>query len=170
MRRARIAFIVLPIAAALSLTGCRAAVPVTPSPSTHAQSVSVKDPWIKATSGTMTAAFAEVENSGNTAITVTSATSDVSSEVELHESTQSSDGQQSMKQKEGGFPIPAGKALTLQPGGDHIMLMGLSKPIVAGQKVQLALTFSDGSTRSFWATAKDFAGAKESYSGQGDGD
>jgi copper(I)-binding protein len=37
--------------------------------------------------------------------------------------------------------IPAGKTVSLAPGGYHVMLLGLPKPLVAGQKFTLTLTF-----------------------------
>lgn len=37
--------------------------------------------------------------------------------------------------------IPAGGALTFAPGGRHIMLMGLKKPIRAGETVTMTLKF-----------------------------
>ena len=39
--------------------------------------------------------------------------------------------------------LPAGKAVELKPGGYHLMLMGLSKPVVEGQKVPITLTIVD---------------------------
>jgi copper(I)-binding protein len=40
-------------------------------------------------------------------------------------------------------PLPAGKAVQLKPGGHHVMLMGLAKPVKAGEKVPLKLTVED---------------------------
>ncbi|HQV56683.1 MAG TPA: copper chaperone PCu(A)C [Ilumatobacteraceae bacterium] len=37
--------------------------------------------------------------------------------------------------------IPAGTAVELKPGGYHVMLIGLVKPLVAGSNVELTLTF-----------------------------
>jgi len=39
---------------------------------------------------------------------------------------------------------PAGEALQLQPGGKHVMLLGLAKPLAAGDSFTLTLNF-DGS-------------------------
>ena len=85
--------------------------------------------------------------------------------VELHETVANDSGEMVMQPKEGGFVIPAGGTLTLEPGANHIMLMGLAKPIVAGDEVSFTLTFADGSTYTFTAPAKDFTGANENYVG-----
>ena len=40
-----------------------------------------------------------------------------------------------------GLPLPAEQAVTLAPGGEHLMLVGLTAPLVAGQTVALSLGF-----------------------------
>ena len=40
------------------------------------------------------------------------------------------------------LPIPSGKSVTLQPGGYHIMLMGLKHALSAGDSVPLTLDFA----------------------------
>ena len=45
------------------------------------------------------------------------------------------------------------------------MFMGVPSPIAAGDDVKVTLSLGDGSTLSFTAVAKDFAGANESYDG-----
>jgi periplasmic copper chaperone A len=39
--------------------------------------------------------------------------------------------------------LPAGKAVQLKPGGHHVMLLELAKPMAAGEKVPLVLTVED---------------------------
>ena len=41
-----------------------------------------------------------------------------------------------------GIKVPAGKRVALAPKGTHIMLMGLSKPLVAGESFPLELRFA----------------------------
>jgi copper(I)-binding protein len=59
--------------------------------------------------------------------------------AELHE-TISDKGVMKMRPVQG-VPIPAGAMVTFSPGGYHVMLMGLKKPLVAGQSFPLTLTF-----------------------------
>ena len=70
-----------------------------------------------------------------------------------------------MREKDGGFVIPAGGKLALEPGANHIMLMGLSGPLTAGSDVTFTLTFSDDSTYEVTAPVKDYSGANENYEG-----
>ena len=39
--------------------------------------------------------------------------------------------------------LPAGKRVELKPGGHHMMLQGLAKPLAPGQKVPITLTLED---------------------------
>lgn len=50
--------------------------------------------------------------------------------------------------------IPAGGKLTLHRGGDHVMLMGLKRPLKVGETVTLTLTAEDGRTLKVSATVK----------------
>jgi len=117
----------------------------------------------------MTGSFGILTNGGSEDVTVTGASSPVAGMVELHE-TVMVDGAMQMQQKEGGFVIPAGGSVTLEPGGNHVMLMGLNRALAPGEDVEITLTLSNGETLSYDAVAKDFSGANESYSPDGDMD
>jgi periplasmic copper chaperone A len=39
------------------------------------------------------------------------------------------------------LPVPAGAVITLAPGHDHLMLMGLKEPLRPGEKIDVTLTF-----------------------------
>ncbi|WP_433345672.1 copper chaperone PCu(A)C [Microtetraspora malaysiensis] len=133
----------------------------TPAPSGQA-AISVTDPWVKGTESGMTAAFGTLVNNGDTEVTVLSATSPLSPDVELHEVVDSG-GKMVMRPKEGGFTIPAHGTHQLEPGGDHIMLMGVTTPVKPGDQISFTLTFKDGGTLEFTAIGKEFAGGKENY-------
>jgi periplasmic copper chaperone A len=51
-----------------------------------------------------------------------------------------------------GIDLPAGKAVTLKPGGMHIMLTGLIAPLKDGQKFPLTLTFKNGGAKEVTVT------------------
>lgn len=51
-------------------------------------------------------------------------------------------------QRMSALEIPAGGSVTLQPGGYHLMLMGLKEPLVAGTEHEVTLLFQDGSSWS----------------------
>ncbi|MEO3769195.1 copper chaperone PCu(A)C [Micromonospora sp. B9E7] len=136
-----------------------------PSVSTSAKPdagvLGIRDPWVKAADRGMTAAFGTLVNDGDSDVTVTSAATSVSP-MELHEMTMK-DGKMVMQAKQGGIVIKAGSTHALEPGGDHLMLMNLAKPVQAGDELTFTLSFADGRTQQFTAVAKPFTGAQESY-------
>jgi len=52
------------------------------------------------------------------------------------------------------FDIPAGQPVTLKPGGEHIMLMGLNGPLREGQSFPLTLTFEKAGAREVTVAVK----------------
>jgi hypothetical protein len=124
--------------------------------------VTVTDPWVKAAESGMTAGFGVLANSGAQAVTITAASSPASPTMELHEVVES-DGAMVMRPVEGGFEVPAGGSLAMEPGGYHLMLMDLTDPVLPGDDVAFTLTCGDGGTVSYTAQAKTFEGAAEDY-------
>ncbi len=125
-----------------------------------ASSLTITDAWVKAAADGMTAAFGTIENSSDHDITITGATSEAAKTVELHEVVDNV-----MRPVDRGLAVPAGGFLTLEPGGYHLMFMGITAPFAAGDDVTVTLTLSDGSEVDLTAVAKDFAGADENYDG-----
>lgn len=60
--------------------------------------------------------------------------------AELHE-MKTENGMMSMAEITGGLALPAGEAVALASGGNHIMLLGLSRPLAEGDTVSLTLGF-----------------------------
>ncbi|MGW0433389.1 copper chaperone PCu(A)C [Micromonospora sp. NPDC003197] len=170
-RRAAVARTTLAVVAALAVGGvggCGTEDPpsntqpsATASTSAATSGVTVRDPWAKAADTGMTAVFGTLVNNGPADITITGATSPLSP-IELHEMAMES-GKMVMRQKTGGLTIKAKSSHPLEPGGDHLMLMKLAKPVQAGDEVTITLTLADGGSIPFTAVAKPFAGAQESY-------
>jgi copper(I)-binding protein len=71
-----------------------------------------------------------------------SVSSPVASRIEIHESKIES-GMMMMTELPGGLPLPAGQAVELKPGGNHIMLLGVATPLTAGATAPLTLTFAN---------------------------
>ena len=157
---------------AASITACgssgttSAASPATSAPAPASASaaagvLTVRDPWVKAADKGMTAAFATIVNDGDTDVTITGVSTDVS-RAEIHEMAMT-DGKMAMRQKQGGVVVAARSQAALEPGGDHLMLMDLTRPVRPGDQLDITLTFADGRTQTFTAVAKPFTGAQESY-------
>ncbi|PFG43608.1 hypothetical protein ATJ88_2314 [Isoptericola jiangsuensis] len=153
---------------ALALAACApaddpAAVPA--AAAAAASSVTMADPWVKAADEGMSAAFGRITNDGTTDVTVVGAASPAATAIELHETVDDGSGAMTMREVDGGFVVPAGESVALEPGGDHLMLMGLTGPLETGAEVTITLTFSDDSTTEISAPVKDYSGANESYYG-----
>ncbi|MCP2317977.1 hypothetical protein APR12_003330 [Nocardia amikacinitolerans] len=140
----------------------------TPASARAADAITIQDQWIKAADSGMSAAFGELTNTGDKALTVVSATSPASERVELHEVVADATGTKTMRPKKGGFVVPAGGSLALAPGADHIMFMGLNGPLRTGSETPVTLSFDDGSTMTFTAQVRDFPGNQENYVPDGD--
>ena len=149
---------------AVALAGCGADEAPSEAPS-EADSVTISDGWIKSVDTGMTAGFAEIRNDGAEQVRVVSASTPVAPMMELHEVVPSADGSMKMQPKEGGFTVAAYDTTVLAPGGDHLMLMNVTDPLTPGTDTEITLTFEDGSSTTFTAQVRDFAGAQENYSG-----
>ncbi len=97
-------------------------------------------PWARAT--------APQQKVGGAYVTLTSpvddrlmgASSPAAGRAGVHEMIM--DGQvMRMREQKDGIALPAGKPVALTPGGYHIMLMDLHKPLVAGQVITVQLRF-----------------------------
>jgi len=147
-----------------ALSGCAPqSAPADTAGAPAADAVTIDDAWVKSADEGMSAAFGTLVNTGDADVTVIAVTSAASSMLELHETVENESGEMVMREIEGGFVIPAGGELALEPGADHIMLMDLAAPLRAGDEVTFMLTFSDESTSDFTAPVKDYSGANENY-------
>lgn len=127
--------------------------------------LTVSDAWVKAAPSGMTGAFATLANDGDSALRLASVTTDRAGTVELHETVTDGSGGTTMRPRKGGFTIASHGTHRLAPGGDHVMLMGLTGALAPGEQVELVLHLGDGSTRTVTALVKDFTGADEKYAG-----
>lgn len=127
-------------------------------------SLTIKDGWAKAADTGMSAAFGMLTNPTDASIQVVGASSPYAKAVQLHEVVMK-DGSMVMQQKAGGFTVPAKGMLELKPGGNHLMFMGITKPITPGMMIPIKLITSDGGVMRTSVMAKVFAGANEDYDG-----
>ncbi len=131
-----------------------------------ASSLVVGDPWVRATAGTedtsMTAAFMTIDNTGDEDVTLVGASSEVAGMVEIHEMLMV-DGAMAMQAMDAGLVIEAGRGKVLEPGGYHVMLMGVTTELAPGDEVDLALELSDGSTQELTVPVKEFTEEEGHY-------
>ncbi|MBL4628107.1 MAG: copper chaperone PCu(A)C [Roseicyclus sp.] len=66
---------------------------------------------------------------------------DVADRIEIHTNIQDDNGVMRMVELEDGISIVSGGTHLLAPGGDHIMLLGLTEPLEQGDVFELLLFF-----------------------------
>lgn len=92
------------------------------------------------TAGGTGVGFMSIVNGGSQDDRLIAISSAVATRVEIHQMSMA-DGQMQMRAVSDGLAIPAGQTVELAPGGYHLMLIGLSQALVAGQTVTLELQF-----------------------------
>ena len=119
----------------LLLTGCSTGASGTAG-------VTVGDAWARpAAAGDQPgAAYLTITNGGGQADTLLGVTSPVAGSVEMHETAMDSSGMMGMHPVER-IDVPSGGVVKLEPGGYHLMLVGLTRELRVGDTVELDLTF-----------------------------
>lgn len=110
--------------------------------------ITIETPYVRAVPpGQMnSAAFMQLNNSGSEQVALISASSSIAKNVELHNHI-NADGVMKMRQVDK-VNIAANGTASLQPGGYHIMLIGLNQDLTEGQEIDLKLQFSDNSEQT----------------------
>ncbi|MGI2260507.1 copper chaperone PCu(A)C [Shewanella sp. GXUN23E] len=91
------------------------------------------------------AAYLTLKNEGD-ATELVAVETPVAREAQLHTLIEEK-GVVKMRQVSG-FALPLAGELALSPSGDHIMLLGLNRPLNEGEHIELTLIFADGSKQS----------------------
>jgi copper(I)-binding protein len=117
----------------------------------------VNNAWAGATPGKAENGVAFLTIQSPTADRLVSASSPVAKKAELH--TMSMQGMVMKMRPISGVDIPADQPVSLKPGGEHIMLMGLNQPLREGQSFPLTLDFEKAGPRAVTVTVEK-AGAK----------
>lgn len=93
---------------------------------------------------TVSAAFMTLQNDTAKPIAIVAASSDAADRAELHNHRHTADGMRMEKIVR--LEIPAKGQQLLQPGGYHLMLLDLKRPLKAGQTVRITLIDEQGRT------------------------
>lgn len=105
--------------------------------------LSAQDAWIRATPGSdVAAAYLTLHNQGTQPISITGVRSARAREAMIHASTLVN-GQSRMRPQEH-VALAAGETLRFAPGGLHIMLQGLTRPLSPGEDVPIELLLEGG--------------------------
>jgi len=131
----------------LFVTLCVGVVPLLASAADYrVGALSIGAPFARATPpGARTGgAYFTVDNGGTADDRLVAVSSPAAAQAEIHTMTMDA-GVMRMRALTG-LAVPAGGKVTLSPGGNHVMLLDLKRPLVAGEKVPLVLTFEKAGT------------------------
>lgn len=119
-----------------------------------ADSISVENPYVREVPpGQLnSASFMILNNSSNKDIALIKASSDVAANVEIHEHI-NQDGMKKMRQVKQ-IDVKANDTTLLKPGGYHVMLIGLTRKIKAGDIIDITLEFDNGEKKAIKAEVK----------------
>ncbi len=123
------------------------------APAASVDGLAAFDPWVRAAivpeigpdsarPPVNSAAYLAIRNAGDAGDALVAASSPAASAVEIHEVSMRDDVMR-MRQVDS-VAVPAGGEAVLEPGGYHIMLIGLIDPLVKGDTVALTLRFRSG--------------------------
>jgi hypothetical protein len=131
-------------AAALSLTACNpsepAKAPAAETPTATA-AVSATDAWCRPSPNGAKAGGCYVTLTAATDDRLTGGSTPRAASLQVHE-MKTENGMMKMAELTAGLPLPADQAVALAPGGNHLMLIGLTAPLVAGETVPLTFQFA----------------------------
>ena len=119
-----------------------------------ADGVTFSDPYVRGVPPGQpnSAAFMQIDNKGKANRALVGGSSPAAEAVELH--THTMDGGMMRMRQVDKIDLPAGETVSLQPGGLHVMLIGLKQKLVPGEEVELTLSFDDGSQVSLKAPVR----------------
>lgn len=121
--------------------------------------LSFTDVWSRQpVEGQSTAAvYATVANSGATDVRITGVSTEVTDRAELHTTT-TDDGVMTMSEQPDGFVVPAGGTFTFEPGGPHVMLMGVDPSTYPSDAIDVTFSFDAGDEAFVTATIREITG------------
>lgn len=103
--------------------------------------VAISHAWARATAPGQNVGAAYLELKSTTDLMLTKAESPAAGSVEVHTMSMK-DGVMEMRMQDT-LELPAGQAVKLEPGGLHLMLFDLKKPLKVGESVPMTLRFQD---------------------------
>lgn len=111
-----------------------------------ANTVKVSDDWVRASAPGQSVGAAYMTLQSPTDTSLVKVESNAADSVEIHSMTMKN-GVMQMRMMEA-LPLTAGKPAKLKPGGFHLMLFDLKKPLKAGEKVKFTLHFKDSAGKT----------------------
>lgn len=110
--------------------------------SAHAASIKVEEPWARATAPGQPVGGAFMKLTSDADAQLVGASSPAAGMTQIH-MMKMQNGMMIMREAKS-LPLPKGKTVELAPGGYHVMLMELKRPLKAGDSVPITLKVRSG--------------------------
>jgi copper(I)-binding protein len=132
----------------------------------QAGALKVDHPWVRPTSpGAPTAAgYLTITNTGKVPDKLLGGASPLANQVEVHQMTMTGTVMR-MRPVIGGLDLPAGRTVTLAPGGYHLMLIGPKHAFKLGEHIPATLKFEHAGDVKVDFVVQDAPGAGQSMQG-----
>ncbi|WP_439814536.1 copper chaperone PCu(A)C [Zavarzinia sp. CC-PAN008] len=120
----------------------------------------VEHPWVRLppAAGPVAGGYLVIHNGGAVADRLLSAQVAVAGKVEIHEMKVDDAGKMTMRPLPDGLEVAPGGSVALQPGGYHLMLLELSRPLTLGENLDGSLTFEKAGTVTVQFTVEPMGG------------
>lgn len=128
--------------------------------SVRTSQVTVEGAWVREPAGRITGGYLTLKNPTIKPVTLKEASTPAAKFTEIHRMVMRGDAMQ--MEKIDSLVIPPGQTVVLRPGGLHLMLIELVRPLKAGERIPLELTFTDG-VRNVQALVRATGGARKEH-------
>jgi len=105
-------------------------------------SLEIDHPWSRATpkGASVAGGYMKITNTGSTPDRLIGGATEAARKFEIHE-MKVDGGVMKMRELTNGLEIPPGGTIELKPGSLHVMMTGVTRPFVKGERVKASLTF-----------------------------
>ncbi len=147
----------LAVALSVALSNAATGVAGARSSARSSAAIEVSEAWARTSPMTATngAVYMVIENraSKENALVSASVAPSVAAEAQIHETRMGEGGTRSMAEVSE-IILPAASTVALEPGGYHIMLVGLAAPLETGARIKVTLAFERGRKQTVKAVVK----------------
>ena len=137
---ARPAALLLALVVAASIAACSSGTAT--GTATGSGTLAVTDAWVRPSTGldVPSAAYLTITNGTAQDDALLSVSTPAARNPEMHQTSAQDSGMMAMHQVDR-IEVPGGQTVKLEPGGFHIMLVGLTAELAIGSTIDLTLTF-----------------------------
>ncbi len=143
------------VAAVLTVVGCGGGTPVG---NARVGDVRVTNATARATADDVSVLYLTIGNAGKETDALLSVSTDAAKSAQLMAMVM--EGMSMKMQDVARVEVPAGGEVVLKPGGYHVMLMGVARPLKAGQRIGVTLKFERAGTVRLQVPVTSYSGGQ----------